>query len=360
MGRLQRIENKLERAINGAFAKAFRAEVQPVEIASAVRRAMDDGATALAKGRTYVPTSYRVELSESDYERLHTYEADLEEELLAAAEEHAESQRYLTKSGFDVTFSRDAELETGLFRVTADDSRMPARTPSRDPERNASRPGHAGEQRSRRESRATDEPRPAAPVADAPRGRGSRGQEPAAAEPGRYLDPTRDPDSAWDPEPAADPGRVGRAGGRGAARAHPAADGAGRDNPTSYDGDPLDIPPTRPTPPARPATPAHRPLTAADRPWLDLEGDRYPLLGAMTVLGRDTDCAIVVEDVNASRRHSEIRVTVDGPRLVATVKDLGSTNGTWVNGERVTSQRLTNGDRLTVGRTSFVYRSGRR
>ena len=87
MGRLQRIENKLERAINGAFAKAFRAEVQPVEIASAVRRAMDDGATALAKGRTYVPTSYRVELSESDYERLHTYEADLEEELLAAAEE---------------------------------------------------------------------------------------------------------------------------------------------------------------------------------------------------------------------------------------------------------------------------------
>ena len=77
-------------------------------------------------------------------------------------------------------------------------------------------------------------------------------------------------------------------------------------------------------------------------------------------MARDTDCAIVVEDVNASLRHSEIRVTVAGPRLVATVKDLGSTNGTWVNGERVTSQRLTNGDRLTVGRTSFVYRSGRR
>ena len=325
---------------------------------------MDDGATALAKGRTYVPTSYRVELSESDYERLHTYEADLEEELLAAAEEHAESQRYLTKSGFDVTFSRDTELETGLFRVTADDSRMPAHTPSRDPERPAPRPDHAGEPRSRRESRATDEPRPAAPVADAPRGRGSRGQGPAAAESGRYLDPTREPDSAWDSEPAADPARAGlaggRAGGRDAGRAHQAADGAGRDIPNRYDDDPLDIPPTRPTPPARPAATAHRSLTAADRPWLDLEGDRYPLLGAMTVLGRDTDCAIVVEDVNASRRHSEIRVTVDGPRLVATVKDLGSTNGTWVNGERITSQRLTNGDRLTVGRTSFVYRSGRR
>lgn len=306
MGRLQRIENKLERAINGAFAKAFRSEVQPVEIASAVRRAMDDGATALAKGRTYVPTSYRVELSANDYERLHSYEADLEEELLAAAEEHAESQRYLTKAGFDVTFASDAELETGVFRVTADDARMPAPAPARGNERPAPRPGHpAGDDHAAHPGHASAAA-PAATERPAPR----RGYQP--------IDDIED------------------------------------------DADPLDIPPTRPTPPARPAPPAHRPLTAADRPWLDLDGDRYPLLGAMTLLGRDTECAIIVDDVNASRRHSEIRVTVDGPRLVATVKDLGSTNGTWVNGERITSRRLANGDRLTVGKTSFVYRSGRR
>ena len=91
MGRLQRIENKLERAINGAFAKAFRAEVQPVEIASAVRRAMDDGATSLVKGRTFAPTQYLVELSDTDFARLTAYEEDLREELVAAAEEYAES-----------------------------------------------------------------------------------------------------------------------------------------------------------------------------------------------------------------------------------------------------------------------------
>ncbi|WP_162213152.1 DUF3662 domain-containing protein, partial [Nostocoides australiense] len=126
MGRLQRIENKLERAINGAFAKAFRAEVQPVEIASAVRRAMDDGATSLARGRTFVPTRYRVVLSETDYDRLTAYEDDLGDELVAAAEEHAESQRYLTKNDFGMSFAKDGALETGVFQIVTEDEPAPA------------------------------------------------------------------------------------------------------------------------------------------------------------------------------------------------------------------------------------------
>ena len=127
MGRLQRIENKLERAINGAFAKAFRAEVQPVEIASAVRRAMDDGATSLVKGRTFAPTQYLVELSDTDFARLTAYEEDLREELVAAAEEHAESQRYQLKSAFGLRFGKDASLETGVFRIVTEDQPRAAR-----------------------------------------------------------------------------------------------------------------------------------------------------------------------------------------------------------------------------------------
>ena len=50
----------------------------------------------------------------------------------------------------------------------------------------------------------------------------------------------------------------------------------------------------------------------------------------------------------------------DGPHLVASIRDLGSTNGTFVNSERISSQRLSDGDRITVGRTSVVYRAGRR
>ncbi|MEO7447853.1 MAG: FHA domain-containing protein, partial [Humibacillus sp.] len=53
-------------------------------------------------------------------------------------------------------------------------------------------------------------------------------------------------------------------------------------------------------------------------------------------------------------------VTNDGPHLVTSIRDLGSTNGTFVNGERVSSQRLQDGDRVTIGRTSAIFRAGRR
>jgi hypothetical protein len=98
----------------------------------------------------------------------------------------------------------------------------------------------------------------------------------------------------------------------------------------------------------------------AQRPWLDVDGDYYPLLAAITVLGRDNSADVVLDDPGISRQHTEIRVTSDGPHLIANIRDLGSTNGTFVNGERVTSQRLKDGDRINVGRTALTFRSERR
>ena len=102
------------------------------------------------------------------------------------------------------------------------------------------------------------------------------------------------------------------------------------------------------------------PRSYRQRPQLDIDGDLYPLLGAITVIGRDDDVDIVLDDGGVSRRHSEIRVTNDGPHLVASLSDLGSTNGTFLNGERVTSVRLNDGDRITVGRTSMIFLTGSR
>jgi len=82
-------------------------------------------------------------------------------------------------------------------------------------------------------------------------------------------------------------------------------------------------------------------------------------MGAINVIGREDDSDIIFDDPGISRRHSEIRVTTDGPRLRATVRDLGSTHGTFVNGERVSSQRLEDGDRITIGRTTVTYHAGR-
>jgi pSer/pThr/pTyr-binding forkhead associated (FHA) protein len=69
------------------------------------------------------------------------------------------------------------------------------------------------------------------------------------------------------------------------------------------------------------------------------------------VIGRMPECTVVVEDTNVSRRHAEVRR--DGPDVV--VSDLGSTNGTRVNGAQVSTRRLNDGDEITVGRTSLRF-----
>jgi pSer/pThr/pTyr-binding forkhead associated (FHA) protein len=83
-------------------------------------------------------------------------------------------------------------------------------------------------------------------------------------------------------------------------------------------------------------------------------------VGSVTVVGRGDEADIVVDDPGVSRRHAEIRVTADGPRLQATLRDLGSTNGTLVAGRKVQSEHLGDGTTITVGRTHATYRSGER
>jgi pSer/pThr/pTyr-binding forkhead associated (FHA) protein len=76
------------------------------------------------------------------------------------------------------------------------------------------------------------------------------------------------------------------------------------------------------------------------------------------IIGRSTEgFGALKGDPEISRRHAQISRTDEG-RLY--ISDLGSTNGTFVNSERVTSRRLEDGDRLTVGRTALTFRAGRR
>lgn len=74
------------------------------------------------------------------------------------------------------------------------------------------------------------------------------------------------------------------------------------------------------------------------------------------ILGRSTDVSISVDDDRVSRRHT--RIVVVGPEEV-TLEDLGSKNGTWVNGRRVTTAELRNGDTIQIGNETvfqFSYR----
>ena len=278
MGVFDRVERGLERAVHGVFAKAFKSEVQPVEIASAMRRAMDDRATAIGHGRTFVPNLFTIELAPTDFERLTGFSDMLTDELVASAQEHAESQRYQPGGPIQVDFLSKEDLETGVFRV---------------------RPATA-------------------------KGAASPSGIPAA------------PQSAFGPSASQAP-------------PVPAADGA----PASAMASPA-------SPVHEHAASAHPRSRPAQRPWLDVDGDHYPLLAAITILGRDNSADVILDDPGISRQHTEIRVTNDGPHLIANIRDLGSTNGTFVNGERITSQRLADGDRVNVGRTLLIFRAERR
>lgn len=92
-----------------------------------------------------------------------------------------------------------------------------------------------------------------------------------------------------------------------------------------------------------PATPAH--------PIIDIEGQHWLLTEPIMVIGRGSEADIVINDPGISRRHLELRITPGG--IVAT--DLGSTNGTYVEGRRITAATLVNGNELTLGRTHILF-----
>jgi hypothetical protein len=80
------------------------------------------------------------------------------------------------------------------------------------------------------------------------------------------------------------------------------------------------------------------------------DGRRVEIGGDPIVVGRLPECSVPLADQNVSRRHAEIRRVGDA----VVVTDLGSTNGTRVNGVAVREQHLASGDEITVGSTTLV------
>lgn len=231
MGLLERFEDSLDRLVNGAFARAFKAEVQPVEIASALQREINDRAAVIDRQRTVIPNVFHIELSAHDFTRLAVFKDALQTELATLVRDYGTEQRYTLLGPVSVDLTQDDELETGIFRV-------------------------------RSEARAE--------VSSQPHG------------------------------------RAGEAG-------------------------PADL----------------------RQPRLEVGGVAYPLVRAITRLGRGSDTDIRVEDPGASRNHCEI--VLGQPVLV---RDLSSTNGTFVDGQRVSQQAIADGSTIVIGSTALVFRSG--
>ncbi|OEJ25997.1 phosphopeptide-binding protein [Streptomyces agglomeratus] len=243
MGVMKRFEQRLEGLVNGTFAKVFKSEVQPVEIAGALQRECDNNATIWNRERTVVPNDFIVELSTPDYERLSPYSGQLGDELSGLVRDYAKQQRYTFMGPIKVHLEKAEDLDTGLYRVR---SRTLASSTS--------------------QAAPAQSPAPGRPAPAAPRG-GGYGYPPSAA-PGAP------------PMPAAPPPAHGaRPGGPAAVSGRPPAPGAG---PGPMPG-------------------------AQTRRWIEINGTRHQMSRPTLVLGRSTEADVRIDDPGVSRRHCEIR-----------------------------------------------------
>ena len=362
MGVLDRFEKGIERAVNGAFAKAFRSEVQPVEIASALRRECDEKASVVGRDRTIAPNAFVVELGRADHERLGEWETALGDELSAAVHEHARQQRYAFLGPVQVTFAEAEDLDTGVFRVRSQNARPDDLQQGQDRRYAPQQPyaGPQGQPQGQPQDQYPQQPQQpqydqyGRPVADPYAAQ----QDPYAAQQDPYARPAEQ-------QPYAAPGH----GGLPAAPPFPGAPPAG------YPVAPAPVPAghQQPQPYQQPYQPPAAQQPQQPQPpydqggyapsWttpqtslgtLDVDGRRQKIERAVTVIGRAMDVDVVLDDPGVSRRHAEVHV-VDGK---ARVIDLGSTNGTFVDGERVHAGTLADGSTITVGRTRITYHSG--
>ncbi|MFE7645389.1 DUF3662 and FHA domain-containing protein [Streptomyces phaeoluteigriseus] len=244
MGVLKKFEQRLEGLVNGTFAKVFKSEVQPVEIAGALQRECDNNATIWNRDRTVVPNDFIVELSTPDHERLSPYSGQLGDELAGMVRDYAKQQRYTFMGPIKVNLEKADDLDTGLYRVrsrTLASSTSGPQAPDRAPA-GGPRPGGYGYPPAAGGAAAAP-PMPAAPPPGAPARPGGYGYPPAAGQ-----------------RPAAGGGLAGA-----------------------------------PAPGSR------------TRHWIEINGTRHQISRATLVLGRSTEADVRIDDPGVSRRHCEIR-----------------------------------------------------
>ncbi|MET7298057.1 DUF3662 and FHA domain-containing protein [Embleya sp. NPDC005575] len=292
MGPLKKFEQRLEGLVNGAFAKAFKSDVQPVEIASALKRECDNNATIWNRDRTMVPNDFVVELGQHDYERLSPYVQQLGGELATVVRDYAQQQRYSFIGPVEVHFEHADDLDTGLYRVRSQ--------------------ALAGSQSHH------DQQQP----------------------------PHQPPFPGGGPQPEQPPQGYGY--GRPGGTPPPGVPAPPPFGPPGTPGTPT---PPRPQPGEQAAYGQSPPPASRLRTWLEVNGVRHELTAPVVKLGRSTDVEVRVDDPSVSRHHAEIRIGAP-----ASITDLGSTNGIVVDGQHCQRAGLRDGSRIVLGSTTVVFR----
>ncbi len=223
MGAFEKFERGVESAVASVFSRAFQSELKPVEITSAVKKAMDTNSATMSRDRIISPNDFVIRLSPKDRETMAQWSEDaLTEEITLAVTSYATEQDYTLLGPVRIAFETDETLKSGSLQVEALIKRGAVA-----PATSSAQSGH---------------------------------------------------------------------------------------------------------------------------PIIAIGPDRYLLTGAVTVIGRGSECDITVDDTGISRRHLELKTT---PIVIAT--DLGSTNGSFVEGHKITAATLVDGNTITIGRTNIMF-----
>ena len=119
MGVFDRVEKKLESAVSGAFARAFKGDVQPVEITARLQRELDSEAKLLSRDRRLVPNEFHVTLSQHDYDRLTPYSKTLNAEIAPQLRDYAADKGYIFNGPVMIEYALDTALPVGRFNVAS-------------------------------------------------------------------------------------------------------------------------------------------------------------------------------------------------------------------------------------------------
>ncbi len=350
MGLLSRFEGKMEDTVEGTAEKLGASSISPVQIAKRAEKQMRRE-KMLGAGKQFAPTLYTVLVSAEDDARLFGYYPTLagETETYLAAKA---SEQGLAMDGQPlVRFIVDDNLKNGKFEVVAEMVAAPIISQLRQEE--MEHYGIADAERAKGNSyrQASADVDNNNAYNEIPRQMQNEQQNIANRFDDQYDDRranqynaqnaaaadqyAADQYAAQNDDFAAAGGAGGAAGAAVAGAA--AAGGANRANIAASN-----------------SVVSSDMLNQVEDIYLyDITHDvAFTLDGRPEVIGRESKCDIVIHDINVSRAHAEIRLDASGAWILS---DLGSTNGTFVNGRQIKSMPLRDADRITVGTTDLEF-----
>ncbi len=116
---LKSLERRLERMVEGVFARAFRSGLRPIELGRRLVREIDDQRSVDVRGRTVVPNAFRIMLSPADHDQFAEIHDALVRELADAAREYAREEGYHFMGPVSIELLADERRRTGTFLVEA-------------------------------------------------------------------------------------------------------------------------------------------------------------------------------------------------------------------------------------------------